>query len=152
MAKVPLPDRGQPLDVTYLYRIAEAVNDVADTISTATYNYTTVNTRGIGESSVKNTNAKFYATFVNIVTNENVSANSTKSWTFNFGSNFKYPPVVTATPVNAAIAGTPSSPTGSDVIITITDVTTSSVSGVARFNSSGNASVSVNVIAIGLPE
>lgn len=149
MAKVPLPDRGQPLDVTYLYQIANALNDAVDTISTATYNYTTIDTKGIGKEDVKNSNAKIYATYVDITTNENVSANSTKSWSINFASNFKYPPIVTATVVNPATGS--GSAIGNDVIVSINTVTTSSVSGSVRFNSSGNATVSINVIAIGLP-
>ena len=32
MAKVPLPERGQPLDVTYLYQLIEAVNSVSGPI------------------------------------------------------------------------------------------------------------------------
>ncbi len=44
MAKVPLPERGQPLDVTYIYQLADALNDVSTQVSSATYNYTTVDT------------------------------------------------------------------------------------------------------------
>ena len=146
MAKVPLPDRGQPLDVTYLYRIAEAVNDAVDTISTATYNYTTVDTRGIGKEDVKNSNAKIYAAYKDIVTNETVNGNTTKTWAVDFASEFKYPPIVTATAVN-----TGTSTIANDVFAVITSVSTSRVEGIVRFNSSGNVSTSVNVIAIGLP-
>lgn len=149
MAKVPLPDRGQPLDVTYLYQIANAVNDVADKISTATYNYTTIDTTGIGSNSIKNSDAKFYATFEDVVTGENVSANTTKTWTVDFNSPFKYPPIVTATVVNRTTGE--SSAIGNDVIVTVTSVTTESTSGVVRFNSSGSVTVSINLIAVGLP-
>ncbi len=33
MAKVPLPERGQPLDVTYLYQLVEAVNDLSTQVA-----------------------------------------------------------------------------------------------------------------------
>lgn len=146
MAKVPLPDRGQPLDVTYLYQIANALNDAVDTISTATYNYTSVDTKGIGRQDVKNSNAKIYATYVDIVSNETVSSNTTKTFNINFASEFKYPPLVTATPINAG--GT----VGNDVLVVINSVTTSGVTGTVRFNSSGQVTnISVNVLAIGLP-
>lgn len=146
MAKVPLPDRGQPLDVTYLYRIAEAVNDAVDTISTATYNYTSIDTKGIGRQDVKNSNAKVYATYVDVIADETVSGNTTKTFTVNFASEFQYPPIVTATPINAG------STVGNDVLVVINSVSTSSVTGTVRFNSSGQVTnVSVNVIAIGLP-
>jgi hypothetical protein len=146
MAKVPLPDRGQPLDVTYLYQIANALNDAVDTISTATYNYTTVDTRGIGKEDVKNSNAKIYAAYKDIVTNETVSSSTTKTFSVDFASEFKYPPIVTATAVN-----TGTSTIGNDVFAIITSVSTSRVEGTVRFNSSGNVSTSVNIIAIGLP-
>lgn len=146
MAKVPLPDRGQPLDVTYLYQIANALNDAVDSISTATYNYTSIDTRGIGREDVKNSNAKVYAAYKDIVTNETISSNTTKPFTIDFASEFKYPPIVTATAVN-----TGTSTIGNDVFAVITSVSTSRVEGVVRFNSSGNVSTSVNIIAIGLP-
>ncbi|MFY9240331.1 MAG: hypothetical protein WAO78_15920 [Roseovarius sp.] len=146
MAKVPLPDRGQPLDVTYLYQIANAVNDLSDSISTATYNYTSVDTRTVGRQDLKNNNAKLYAGYVDVVTDETVFANTTKPWSINFASDFKYIPIVTATPVN-----TGTSTIGNDVTITITSVTTNAVNGIVRYNSSGNVSTSVNIFAIGLP-
>ena len=146
MAKVPLPDRGQPLDVTYLYQIANAVNDLSDSISTSTYNYTSIDTRTIGREDLKNSNVKFYAAFEDIVTDETVSANTTKTWTINFASDFKYAPIVTATPVN-----TGTSTIGNDVTVTITSISTTAVNGIVRFNSSGNVSTSVNIVAIGIP-
>lgn len=146
MAKVPLPDRGQPLDVTYLYQIANALNDAVDTISTATYNYTSIDTEGIGREDVKNSNAKIYAAFNRVTTDETVSSNTTKTWTINFASEFKYPPIVTATVVNSG-----TSTVGNDVTVVVTSITTSSVQGVVRFNSSGQVSTTVHAIAIGLP-
>lgn len=146
MAKVPLPDRGQPLDVTYLYQIANALNDAVDTISTATYNYTSIDTRGIGREDLKNSNSKIYAAYKDIVTNETISGNTTKTWSIDFASEFKYPPIVTATAVN-----TGTSTIGNDVFSVITSVSTSRVEGIVRFNSSGNVSTSVNIIAIGIP-
>lgn len=146
MAKVPLPDRGQPLDVTYLYRIANELNNAIDTISTATYNYTSVRTRDVGRQDVKNSNAKFYATYIDAISNETVSGNITRTYTVPFDSEFKYPPIVTATPVNTG------GPIGNDVLVVINSITTSTVTISVRFNSSGQVSnVSVNIIAIGLP-
>lgn len=149
MAKVPLPDRGQPLDVTYLYQIAKAINDVSDKISTATYNYTTVDTVGIGSNSLKNSDAKFYATYKDVVTGETVSANTTRGWQVDFSSPFEYPPIVTASVVNRTTGE--NAPIGNDVIVTVTNVSTNSANGVIRFNSSGNITVSINLIAIGIP-
>lgn len=146
MSKISPPSRGQPIDVTYIYQLANVVNDLADSISTATYNYTSVDVRNGGREDIKNSNAKFYATFKDVVTNETVSANTTRSFSIDFASYFKYPPIVIATPVNAG-----SSAVGNDVTVTLTSVTSSRVEGIVRFNSSGNVTTSVNVIAIGLP-
>jgi len=146
MAKVPIPDKGQPLDVTYLYRIAEEVNYLSDRISNATENYTTIKIRDIGIKNSRNNDAKFYATYIDAISNETVSGNITRTYTVPFDSEFKYPPIVTATPVNTG------GPIGNDVLVVINSITTSTVTISVRFNSSGQVSnVSVNIIAIGLP-
>jgi hypothetical protein len=147
MAKVPVPDRGQPLDVTYIYTLANAINEVSDSVADATYNYTSVDLRNIGRQDIKNNNAKFYATYIDIVNNETVTANTTRNFTINFATNFKYPPIVVASAVN-----TGSSDIGNDIFAVITSVTTSQVNGIVRFNTAGNSvSAAVNIIAIGLP-
>lgn len=150
MAKVPLPDRGQPLDVTYLYRIANALNDAVDTISTATYNYTTIDTLESGtgvKKDIKNSNAKIYATQKLITSSDTVSGNTTKNFTVNFASNFSSPPIVTATPVNDG-----GSPIGNDVFVVINRVTASALDFTVRFNSSGQVGkLFVNILAVGLP-
>lgn len=150
MAKVPLPDRGQPLDVTYLYQIANALNDAVDTISTATYNYTTIDPSESGTGKridVKNSNAKIYATQKLITSSDTVSGNTTKTFSVSFASNFSAPPIVTATPVNDG-----GSPIGNDVFVVINKVTTSAVDFTVRFNSSGQiGKLFVNILAIGLP-
>ena len=80
------------------------------------------------------------------MTNETVSSSTTKTFSIDFASEFKYPPIVTATAVN-----TGTSTIGNDVFAIITSVSTSRVEGIVRFNSSGSVSTSVNIIAIGLP-
>lgn len=149
MAKVPVPDRGQPLDVTYIYTLAQAINEVSESISFSTSNYTSIDqkTPQPGRQDLKNNNAKIYASYYDVVNNETVTANTTKTWTINFASNFKYPPIVIATPIN-----TGTSDIGNDVFTVITSVTTSQVNGIIRFNSSGSqVSTTINIIAIGIP-
>jgi hypothetical protein len=53
MAKVPLPERGQPLDLTYIYQLVDTVNDLSTQVSSATYNYTTVDTISAGKQRKK---------------------------------------------------------------------------------------------------
>ena len=101
MAKVPLPDRGQPLDVTYMYQLANAINDVADTVSTATGKYATINTRQIGKETFKIPDIRIYAGYVDVATAEAVTATQVvDAPNQDFGVSFKYPPIVVASIVN----------------------------------------------------
>jgi len=146
MARIPLPERGQPLDVTYIYQLANAVNDVATQVSSATYNYTTVKTREASDQSIKTSDARVVAGFVDVVNNENVIAGTTKTFSYDYPSDFKYAPIATATPVN-----TGNTPVGNEVSIVLTSITTSRVDGIIKFNSTGTLSVSINLLIVGIP-
>lgn len=142
MAKIPTPQRGQPLDLTYMYTLAEAVNDTIAEVSTASYQYSTINSK-----DVKTSQMKVVAGNYNVVTSEKVQAGTTKSFDFPFNTTFKYTPVATATPI--ILSGTTA---GNDVTVTLTSVSTSSLSGVVRFLKDGDvAGVSVNLLVVGIP-
>ena len=145
MAKVPLPERGQPLDVTYIYQLAEAVNDLSTSISDATYNYTDVDVVGAEKRSIKTSDTKFVGKFKQIANNETVTAGQEKSYSISY-SNFKFPPIVTASVVNTS--GTTA---GTNTSVVISSITASQVDFIVKFGTSGTASVGVNVIAIGVP-
>jgi hypothetical protein len=145
MAKVPLPERGQPLDVTYIYQLAEAVNDLSTSISDATYNYTDVDVVGAEKKSLKTSDTKFVGKYKSIANNETVTAGQEKTYSVPF-SNFKFPPIATASIVN--LSGTTA---GSNASVVIGSITTSEVQFIVKFATSGTASVGVNVIAIGVP-
>lgn len=140
MAKIPLPQRGQPIDVTYVYQLVSAVNDLSTQISSSGNNYSKVN----GENK-KISDLKIDAKTIQVAINKSVNAGTEQTFTATL-DNFKSVPVVTATPVNEG--GTVS---GKDTSVVITSVTTSSVSGIVRFGSSGVLSVNVNIVAVGLP-
>jgi hypothetical protein len=146
MAKVPLPERGQPIDVAYIYQITNALNQLSDQVSSATYKYTTVDTASAGKQNIKTSDARIVAGIAPVVSGRNVNALDVEPFIYRYGADFKYSPVVTATPVN--VGGTQA---GEDVTVVITDVNTSSVSGVVRFNKSGTVSTSVNLLIIGVP-
>jgi len=146
MAKIPLPDRGQPLDVTYIYQIANAINDVSNEISSATYNYTTISTRDAGNQVIQTRAARIIGGYVDITTNDQVTAGDTKPWSFSYSSDFKYPPIATATVINRG-----TSDVGDDVTVVIRSITTSRIEGIVRFNTGGQATTSVNILAIGIP-
>ena len=145
MAKVPLPERGQPLDVTYIYQLAEAVNDLSTSISDATYNYTDVDVVGAEKKSLKTSDTKFVGKYKSIANNETVTAGQEKSYSIDY-SNFKFPPIVTLSIVNTS--GTTA---GSNTTVVLTSVTTTQAGFTVRYGVSGTATIGINLIAIGVP-
>ena len=146
MAKIPLPERGQPLDVEYLYTIATAINSLATQVASATNKYTTVDTPSSGKHVVKTGDARIVGGYANIDAPSSINANTSASFSFSLGEGFKYAPVVTATPINRGATGTQT-----DVTVVINSVTTQSVNGQVYFRNAGNFSMDVNIIAIGIP-
>jgi len=146
MAKVPLPERGQPLDVTYIYQLADAVNDLSTQVSSATYNYTTIDTVGAGKQNIKTSEARVIGGYVEVTNNSTVTASSEKTFSYDFPSDFKYAPIVTATPVNFG-----NTAAGQDISIVLKTITTSQIQGVVKFGIGGTASVAVNLIIVGIP-
>jgi hypothetical protein len=145
MAKIPLPERGQPLDVTYLYSLVEAVNDLSSQVSSATYNYTTIDTASASQQNIKTSEARIVGGLVEVANNSTVSAGNEKTFTYDF-KDFKYPPIVSATAVN-----TGQTPAGQNVNVILKTPTTSKVEGVVRFGSSGDVSLAVHLVIVGVP-
>jgi hypothetical protein len=100
MAKVPLPERGQPLDVPYIYKLVDTLNQLSTEVSSATYNYATIDTVSAGKQSVKTSETRIIGGYVEVANNSTVTAASDKTFSYDFPSDFKYSPIVTATPVN----------------------------------------------------
>jgi hypothetical protein len=146
MSRLPTPDRGQPIDVPYLYQVATAINSLADQIDASAERFTTVFTDN-GKQDLRTSNTRFYAATQEIYSQTEVRAGDLKDFFFQI-EGFAFPPIVTATPFNS-IPG--SSTSSNDVLVVLTSVTNSEIRGFIRFNSSGNVSISVNVIAIGVP-
>jgi hypothetical protein len=146
MAKVPLPERGQPLDVTYIYQLAQSVNDLSTQVSSAGYSSTSIDTADAGKQNIKTSEARMIGGFVEVANNSTVTASSEKLFTYDFLSDFKYQPIVTATIVNVG-----NTPAGQNVTVIIKKVTTSKVEGVVRFGASGDLSLLVNLIILGIP-
>jgi hypothetical protein len=137
MAKVPLPDRGQPLDVSYIYQLATALNDLASQVSPTNYKYVTIDTPNVGKQSVKASEARILGGYIDVVNSATKSAGNEVAFSYDFP---------TATPIN--VGGTDA---GKNVSVILKTVTTSKVEGVVRFNSTGDLSVAVNLIVIGIP-
>jgi len=146
MAKIPLPERGQPLDVSYIYQIANAINDLSSQVSPATYKYVTVDTPNVGKQSVKSSEARIIGGYLEVVNSATKNAGNEVAFSYDFSADFKYAPIVTATPVNTG--GTDA---GKNVTVVLKTITTSKVEGVVRFNSTGDLSVAINLIVVGIP-
>ena len=146
MAKVPLPERGQPLDLTYIYQLVDTVNDLSAQVSSATYNYTTVDTVSAGKQSIKTSEARVVGGYVDVASNSTVSAGNEKTFSYDFPSDFKYAPIATATALNIG-----NTPAGQNVTVILKSVTTSRVEGIVRFGASGDLSLAIHLIVIGIP-
>ena len=146
MATVPLPERGQPLDVTYIYRLAETLNSLSTQVSSSKYNFTTLDTVTSGAQNIKTSESRIIGKIVNVAPNINVTAGQFFDFSVDLGSSFAFPPIVSVTPVNVSGAQA-----GQDLSVIVTQVSQSSVSGKVKFNTTGQAFVSLHVIAIGVP-
>lgn len=143
---VRIPNPGQPIDATYLFELANAINKIATQISTSpTAQILTVDTATAGKQSIKTSEARIIGGYKEVVSNS-VSANAVVSWSYEFAADFKYPPIVTATPISVV-----GSDAGSSVAVMIKTVGQNSVSGTVTFAGSGNLTVGLNLILVGIP-
>jgi hypothetical protein len=147
MARIPTPDRGQPLDVTYIYQIVEAINDLSSQMSSAKYKYASIDTSD-GNQSTLLTDTKLVAGEADVLQVITAVTPDTlpKAFSYSFKGEFKYPPIVSATPV--LLEGTSA---GLDVAVVIQSITNGVVNGFVKFNSGGSVALKVHIIAIGIP-
>jgi hypothetical protein len=143
MSNIPLPERGQPLDVTYIYQMATAINDLAS-ISTKTANKTiTVKGTTADKVQLSPDQTRMLAQFEQIQVTS-VTLGQEYPFTIKYAFEFKNPPIVVATPVNIN-----NTAAGKNVTVVLSDITTSSAQGTVKFNSSGDLAIGVNVFIIG---
>ena len=122
MAKIPLPELGQPLDVAYIYQLANAINELSLQVSPAIYKYVSVDVVNGVQQNAKASETRIIAGYADVVKSANQSIGSQQPFTYNFPADFKFAPIVTATPVN--IGGTEA---GKNVSVVIKSITTSKV-------------------------
>lgn len=147
MSKVPLPERGQPLDLTYIYQLANAVNDLSTQVTSSASRYTSIDTVSAGQQSVKTSDARVVGGFVNVTNDSSNTTGTETSFSYSF-SDFQYVPIVTATPI---IVGDVATDAAKDITVVLTTVTTNKVEGVVRFNTIGVSSVGINLLIVGIP-
>jgi len=147
MAKVPLPDRGQPLDLSYIYQLAEGINNLSNELSPTVTKYTTIDTVANGQQSVRTSNARITGGIVSVTNNTTTTSGTEEKFTYNF-SDFAYVPIVTATPI---ITNQSTTTASKDIVVVLTRITTNSVEGIVKFNTVGVSSVSINLLIVGIP-
>ena len=146
MSQIPLPERGQPIDVTYIYQLADAINNLSAQITPSTNKYVTIDTPLDGKQSVLSSGVKMNAAYVQVYNNATVLAGQEQEFTYFYPSEYKFAPVATATPVN--VDGTSA---GKDVSVILKSVSTASVNGIVKFNTNGDLTIGVNLIIVGIP-
>lgn len=134
------------MDLSYIYQVANAVNDLSAQISPAAYKYVSIDTPTAGTQSAKASDVKIIGGYKEITNNGTVSIGGEKNFVYNFPADFRYAPIAVATPVNVG-----NTKAGKNVSVIIKSVTTSRVEGTVTFNAAGEASVGVNLIIIGIP-
>jgi len=144
--KLIVPQRGQPLDVSYINNIVTVVNELIDQGSPSAKNTTKI-VRTFpqrAENMIPTPGVSIYGEVVNVANSTATTSGGEIPFKINF--SYLYPPLVVATPWNRG--GTDA---GKNVSIYVTNVTTSEANLVAKFSSNGTATVDVNVLVVGIP-
>jgi hypothetical protein len=145
MPILPVPERGQPLDVTYIYQIVQALNELNRLSADSKRGYVAIKDGGAIQE-VKTSESAMVVGFDQVSTSQLQTAGSTLPWGLTFDREFKFPPIVTATAFNKG-----TSDAGKDVTVTINSITTSKVDGSVKFNVAGETTIGINIIAVGIP-
>jgi hypothetical protein len=139
MAQIELPDRGQPLDISYLFRIAQEINRVAELVGTSIskIKYRDTST----PSQPLTSNVVFYAETQKIV-DANLSVQPNAPASFDYSGIFKTTPVVISSVTSV---------TGVSNLYPVLSGVTQNSCQVNVFSSatSGAFSADVSIIAIG---
>lgn len=147
MSKIPLPERGQPLDLSYIYQIANTVNELATQVAGSAGRYTSIDTASAGTQNVRTGDSRIVGGYLEVTNSSSTSPDGEGSFSYNF-SDFAYAPIVTATPILINEASTES---GKEISVVLTKVTNNRVEGIVKFKTIGVASVGINLLMIGIP-
>ena len=139
MAQIELPDRGQPLDISYLFRIAQEINRVSELVASRLSKIKYRDTAT--PSQVLTSNIVFYAETQKIV-DANLSVQPNAPASFDYSGIFKTTPVVTCSVTSI---------TGVSNLYPVLSAVTQNSCQVNVFSSatSGAFSADVSIIAIG---
>ena len=146
MAQISPPEKGQPLDVDYLYEIVSSINDINSQLAPA--NSAAVSRIAGPDSTrtdaIKTSSVRIFAREISLASGK-VSTGSIVRRTLEFSPNFLYAPIVTVTPIIKNYAEQ-----SKNCIATIENVNTAGVDIIFTFTSDAqNVEVDAHVIAIG---
>ena len=145
MAKIQIPQPGQPLDVAYISEIASTLNDLQSLVTPNQSKYVTIDTAQFGPQTAMGKSSRFIGGYIE-VKNGTATAGEEVPFTYSFGSaEFKYPPIITATVINKG-----DTLAGKNTSVILKPSSTSKVDGIVRFNATGNVIAGVNLIIIGI--
>jgi hypothetical protein len=145
MASISLPEKGQPIDVNYIYEMASQINNITNTISVRSSSSSQVN------KVIETTgNLRFFAATLPVSAKTASSNEVIDMPDFNYSSaGFNKTPVVVATVLNnGGVSGVDA---GNSATVVLDSIGTSQATGVLRFGLSGGLNISINLIAIGIP-
>lgn len=144
MGKIALPNRGQPLDVTFIYTIVKSINDVWEELTKKSSSYSSLWTPD-GQKNVYGSEVKIITGRVKIGASD-VTTDSFQEFSYVFDVPFGYPPVVTVTP-----SATDATDAAKNAYAVITQTTESQIKGYIKFENKGKVDISINIVAIGIP-
>lgn len=141
MARVPIPQQGQPLDLAYIATLANAVNQLSEegAVLAQGNNFILKGRLTDTPSSYKLYSAQIIAQEIIFVAGTSDTLEQTVSFS---PYNFSTPPIVTATLVNTS---------NTEAIVSLKNVTSGSVTVLVKFPTSENNSTGVSIMAVGIP-
>jgi hypothetical protein len=142
--KLPVPQRGQPFDVSLISGIVTSINELWDNLVVNVSNYASLATSQ-GRKNIRLTDVKIVTGTVDVESNG--KASSERNFTYRFDMPYSLPPVVTATAQTKS-----TTEAAKNAYTVITSITESEVNGIVKFEIKGAASITVNIIAIGQPQ
>jgi hypothetical protein len=139
MPSIPLPEKGQPLDLNYIYEMASQINSLTNTVAIRATTSSKVNT-----NTETTSNLRFFASTIPIAVTSATTGN-TEGFSVTY-PELKFTPVATASVVNNS-----GSDAGKAATVVLTNVSAGRTEGIVRFGASGGIDLSVNVIIVGIP-
>jgi hypothetical protein len=140
---LPVPDTGQPLDVSYIYGMVETINALVEQVQPTNNRFTVIKTPAFN-GSVLTSGSRIHGEYVQVFSETDVNTTTEQTFEVNL-TGFAHAPVVSATPYAGDLVGSTS------VTVALKSVTAGKVIGVVKSNFVGKVSVGVYVLAVGIP-